>query len=103
MKLDGFSDPGTRSGPVRSQAGLTVPEIHIDSEAAVEPLEQVVAGIPDYSGDNKNVVGPGELTRARQRWGMGPRPRCRLKSETTRIVSSLAGVRRAMQAAYQKR
>ncbi len=102
VKLDGFSDPRDKKRARQEpKLDLTVPEIHIDSEAAVEPLEQVVAGIPDYSGDNKNVVGPGELTRARQRVGDGSAAEVSTekRDHSNRVVARWV-VRRAMQAAY---
>ena len=102
VKLDGFSDPKDRKrARLEPKLTITVPEIHIDSEAAVEPLEEVVAKIPDYSGDNKNVVGPGELTKARQRVGDGSAAELTTekREHSNRVVARWV-VRRAMQAAY---
>ncbi len=92
MKLEGFSDPREGRGPAwNPKLKLTVPEIHIDSEQAVEPLQDVVAKIPDYSGDNKNVVGPGELTRRGKMSATAPPPRSRPRGGRTRTASSPDG------------
>lgn len=70
VKIEGFSEsrqrPKLRRDPKRV---VRVPEIHIDSDQAIAPLQDVVAGIHDYTRDSANVVGPGERTRVLQAVG----------------------------------
>ncbi|WP_342152276.1 DEAD/DEAH box helicase family protein [Methylorubrum sp. SB2] len=102
VKLEGFSDPRERSrARLEPKSVLTIPEIHIDADDAVGPLQEVISLIPDYTRDAVNVVGPGELTRARQRVGDGSAAEIvtEQREHSNRVVARWV-VRRAMQASY---
>jgi type III restriction enzyme len=64
VKIEGFSESRERRKLRRDpKRVMRAPEIHIDSDQAIAPLQTVIAGIHDYTRDSANVVGPGERTR----------------------------------------
>lgn len=102
VSLEGFSDPRDRKrARLEPKQVLTIPEIHIDAEEAVEPLQGVVDLIPDYTHDSVNVVGPGELTKATQRVGDGSAAEVvtEQREHSNRVIARWV-IRRAMQTAY---
>lgn len=102
VSLEGFSDHRERKrARLEPKTTLTIPEIHIDAEAAVEPLHEVIAQIPDYTNDTVNVVGPGELSKALQRVGDGSAAQVftEKREHSNRVVARWV-IRRAMLAAY---
>ena len=102
VSLEGFSDPrDRRRARLEPKSVLTIPEIHIDAEEAVEPLQEIIDLIPDYTSDPVNVFGPGELTKATQRVGDGSAATVvtERREHSNRVIARWL-VRRAMQAAY---
>lgn len=73
VKLEGFSSRKDREkSKLKPKVSTEVPEIHIDADAALKPLREVVASITDYTADTGvNVEGPGQVTRATQAIGDG--------------------------------
>ncbi|OGR40690.1 MAG: hypothetical protein A2X35_09290 [Elusimicrobia bacterium GWA2_61_42] len=65
VKLDGFVDSRERArSRLDPKKSLTVPEIHIDSSEAVEPLYTVIRQLTDYTdGSKASIVGEGEIVR----------------------------------------
>lgn len=102
VKLEGFTDGRDRKrAHLEPKEPLTIPEIHINADAAIEPLQRVVASIHDYTNDTINVQGPGELTRAIQAIGDGSQAvvETRVREHSNRVIARWL-IRRAMQALY---
>lgn len=102
IKLEGFADGRDRHrGRQEPRKPLTVPEIHIDADNAIQPLQDVIANIHDYSSDTANVQGPGQLTRAVQAVGDGSSAviEVRKREHSNRVIARWL-VRRAMQTMY---
>ncbi|KAB0268475.1 DEAD/DEAH box helicase family protein [Microvirga brassicacearum] len=103
VKLEGFSDPQDRKrARLNPKEALTLPEIHIDAEKAVEPLQEVMNLVHDYNGAPiSQVEGPGELSRATQAIGDGSKPTVvtSAKAHSNRVIARWL-IRRAMQALY---
>ncbi|MEI9418692.1 DEAD/DEAH box helicase family protein [Mesorhizobium sp. Cs1321R2N1] len=102
VMIEGYSDPRDRSrSRLDPRERRTVPEIHIDSDAAVVPLIETIARMHDYSGDAVNTLGPGELTRALQQVGVNTAATIETirKDHSNRVVARWL-VRRHMQSLY---
>lgn len=103
VKLEGFSDGrDRRRARLDPREELTVPEIHIDADNALEPLQEVVDLIHDYNGAPiSQIEGPGDLTTAIQAIGDGSRPivETKTKEHSNRVIARWI-IRRAMQALY---
>ncbi|ALN73094.1 hypothetical protein [Aureimonas sp. AU20] len=102
VRIDGYSDQRDRTrSRLEPKERRTVPEIHIDADAAVDQLADAVAGIHDYASDDVNTTGPGELSRAVQI--VGERTPTQIetirKDHSNRIVARWL-VRRHMQSIY---
>lgn len=65
VKLDGFIDNRDRArSHLDPKKNFAVPEIHIDSSAAIEPLYTAIRQLTDYTeGAAANTVGEGEIVR----------------------------------------
>jgi type III restriction enzyme len=75
VRIDGFFGTGERQRErVEPKAMRSVPEIHIDASAAVEPLRCRISSLHDYRTDRVNTVGSGEIVRALQNIGDGSKP-----------------------------
>lgn len=102
VRLDGYDDArDRRRARLEPREIRTVPEIHIDADEAVDPLIAAIASIHDYSGDNVNVLGRGQLTRAKQTVGDGSQASVETfeKDHSNRVIARWL-VRRQMQARY---
>jgi type III restriction enzyme len=102
VRLEGFADGRDRKrGRLEPREVIVVPEIHIDADAAVEPMDQVLATLPDYTSDTVNVRGPGEQMRAVQAIGDGSEAKVvtRARDHSNRVVARWL-IRRAMQRLY---
>jgi type III restriction enzyme len=102
VKLDGFNDASDRKRARRDpKEELTIPEIHIDADLALAPLRAVVDQIHDYTTDNINVRGPGQLTRALQKIGDGSPAKIETieKEHSNRVIARWL-IRRTMQTLY---
>lgn len=102
VMIEGYSDPRDRTrSRLDPRERRTVPEIHIDSDAAVEPLIETIARMHDYTGDVINTLGPGELTRALQQVGVNTAATIETirKDHSNRVVARWL-VRRHMQSLY---
>lgn len=100
--IEGYADPRDRNrSRLEPKERRTVPEIHLDSDAAVDPLLQAIALMHDYSGGGVNTLGPGEVTRAVQRVGEASSPVIETirKDHSNRVVARWL-VRRHMQSLY---
>lgn len=74
VKIEGYTDPKERQRARQEpKKDLTVPEIHIDADAAMESLASALKGLNDYRTDAVNTVGVGEVVRAVQTVGTGVR------------------------------
>jgi type III restriction enzyme len=80
---------------------VQIPEIHIDADAALAPLQAVIGSINDYTTPSPNNFGPGELTRARQTVGDGSQAvqETRSREHSNRVVARWL-IRRSMQTLY---
>lgn len=102
VHLEGFSDGRDRNRTrLKPKTTLRVPQIHIDADGTVDPLQQVISNIHDYSTDTTNTLGAGQLTRATQAIGDGSIPIIEVKprEHSNRVVARWL-VRRAMQSLY---
>ncbi|MBX5024476.1 DEAD/DEAH box helicase [Rhizobium lentis] len=102
VQIDGFSNARDRArAQLRPKKHATVPEIHIDADAAVIPLVNAISTMHDYRSDKVNVLGPGELTRAVQQIGekTGAAVETIQKEHSNRIVARWL-IRRHMQSRY---
>lgn len=72
VRIDGYSEPKERARlshePKRE---VTVPEIHIFADEAIEPLNEALRQLADFRLDIVNTVGKGELQQALQVVGEG--------------------------------
>lgn len=74
VKIEGYTDPKERQRARQEpKNALSVPEIHIDADAAMESLASALKGLNDYRTDVVNTVGAGEVVRAVQGVGTGER------------------------------
>ncbi|MCV0416576.1 MAG: restriction endonuclease [Brevundimonas sp.] len=102
VRLEGFSDARDRKrSRLEPRERRTVPEIHIDADAAVEPMDALLETLPDYTGDTINVHGAGEQIRAVQAIGDGSDAKIetRARDHSNRVVARWL-IRRAMQRLY---
>lgn len=76
VRLDSYTSSGEHSRMRKElKNDLTVPEIHIDADAAVQPLQDEINLIMDYRNDQSgNVIGKGNLEKAVQQIGDGSAP-----------------------------
>ena len=102
VKLEGYSDGRDRQrARMDPKDALTIPEIHINADEALEALQGEVNLIPDYTNDRANVEGPGELSRAVQSIGDGTQAvvEIRTREHSNRVIARWL-IRRAMQTLY---
>lgn len=102
VRLEGFSDGrDRRRARFDPRESRTVPHIHLYADAALGPIDEVLADIHDYTGDDRFTSGPGELTRARQRLGDGSAPdiETRATEHSNRVLARWV-VRRTIAALY---
>ncbi|WP_198120323.1 DEAD/DEAH box helicase family protein [Massilia rhizosphaerae] len=70
VRLESYSDQRDRKrSKLEPKIVLTVPEIHIMSEASVEPIDEIIAKMHDYRNDCVNTVGKGFMHKATQTIG----------------------------------
>lgn len=102
VRLEGFSDArDRRKSRLEPREPATAPEIHIDSDAAVHPMDEVLAKLPDYTADTVNTQGPGEHIQAIQTIGDGSDAKVvtKARDHSNRVVARWL-IRRAMQRLY---
>jgi type III restriction enzyme len=103
VKLEGYSDNrDRRRARLEPKEPLTIPEIHIDADEALVPLQRVIATINDYTKDDgSNIVGPGELSVAVQEIGRDAQAvvETRQKEHSNRVIARWL-IRRAMMSLY---
>jgi type III restriction enzyme len=103
VRLDGFSDSRDRKrSRLEPKVPLYVPEIHINSDEAVEPLQQLIDQINDYThAPASQVEGKGDLELAYQRIGDGSKPTIssEKREHSNRVVARWL-IRRTMQSLY---
>lgn len=102
IKLEGYTNSRDRQrSRLEPKSRLTVPEIHINSDEALVPLQEVIDSISDYRADAVNTVGKGELVTARQVIGDGSSAQI-ITTETTHANRVLARwiLRRGIQCLY---
>lgn len=102
VKIEGFSEArDRRRARLEPKEVLTIPEIHIDADAAVGPLQEVVDNIHDYTNDSTNVHGPGERSWIKQAIGDGSQGVVvtEAREHSNRVIARWL-IRRSMQALF---
>lgn len=102
VRVEGFADGRDRKrARLEPRKHMAVPEIHTNSDAAVEPMDAVLDALPDYTSDTKNVHGPGEQMRAVQGIGDGSEAKVvtRARDHSNRVVARWL-IRRSVQHLY---
>lgn len=103
VKLEGYSDARNRARlRLEPRFKITIPEIHIDSENALEPIQEIISQLQDYNdAPASHIEGEGELTRALQSIGDGSKAVVEelVRKHSNRVVARWL-VRRAIQGFY---
>jgi type III restriction enzyme len=102
VKLEGFTDSRDRQRTrLEPKQVLKIPEIHINSDDALVPLQEVIKMISDYRVDAVNTVGKGELVRATQVIGDGSKATIVIRetSHANRVLARWI-LRRGIQSLY---
>lgn len=102
IKLESYlAGKSARKHRGEPKSELVVPEVHIDSEQALEKIAAAVETLADYRRDRVNTVGRGQLVRAIQAVGDDTKARITEKeiAHSNRVVAGWL-MRRAIQAIY---
>ncbi|MFY0530498.1 DEAD/DEAH box helicase family protein [Archangium gephyra] len=102
IRLDSYAGAGDRQRMrLLPKDVLHVPEIHIDSDGAAEPLDSAVRMLNDYRRDTINTAGKGEHLRAVQLIGHGAKAEVSSKEtpHSNRVMARWI-MRRAVQALF---
>lgn len=102
VKISSYTNPkGRQQMTIFPKEVKCMPQIHIDSDSAVEPLNEAINLLSDYRSDKVNTIGKGELIKAVQ--GIGDGTKAVIETQDTPHSNRITArwlLRRSIQSLY---